>query len=248
MRKPFAAATWEGELWGVDLKIVLVIAQVIGYALSKLLGIRLVPEVAPRRRAAYLLALVGAAELALVAFAVLPPSLRPLAMFLNGLPLGLVWGLVFSHLEGRRSSELLGAGLSTSYIVASGMVKTVGRALMDHAHVSEAWMPAATGVVFFPLFRVRVASVRSTPPARQIGRPAPSAPPWTPRPAGDSFRLARAHPLTALYVLTAFRDFRDNSSGSSLMSWPSPTPPPSPRPRPSRRFRCSRPRGDLRPP
>ena len=48
VRKPFAAATWEGELWGVDLKIVLVIAQVIGYALSKLLGIRLVPEVAPR--------------------------------------------------------------------------------------------------------------------------------------------------------------------------------------------------------
>lgn len=214
VRKPFAAATWEGELWGVDLKIVLVIAQVIGYALSKLLGIRLVPEVAPRRRAAYLLALVGAAELALVAFAVLPPSLRPLAMFLNGLPLGMVWGLVFSHLEGRRSSELLGAGLSTSYIVASGMVKTVGRALMDHAHVPEAWMPAATGLAFFPLFTGCVWLLSALPRPSAADREARTERTTMDATARRGFFQAFAPgliPLTALYVfLTAFRDFRDN--------------------------------------
>ena len=39
------------------------------------------------------------------------------------------------------------------------------------------------------LRRVRVAVVGAArPQRRQIGRPAPSAPPWTPRPAGDSFR------------------------------------------------------------
>ena len=74
VRKPFAAGTWEGELWGVDLKIVFVVAQVIGYALSKLLGIKIVPEVSSDRRAAYLIGLVGIAELALVVFAVVPPQ------------------------------------------------------------------------------------------------------------------------------------------------------------------------------
>ena len=33
------------------------------------------------------------------------------AIFLNGLPLGMVWGLVILYLEGRRTSELLLVGL-----------------------------------------------------------------------------------------------------------------------------------------
>ena len=72
-------------------------------------------------------------------------------MFLNGIPLGMVWGLVFSFLEGRKTSDLLGAGLSCSYIVASGAVKAVGLGFVGIG-VSEFWMPALTGGCFLPLF------------------------------------------------------------------------------------------------
>ena len=41
-----------------------------------------------------------------------------------------VMALVFSFLEGRRVSEILGAGLSVSFIVSSGVVKSVGKWLM----------------------------------------------------------------------------------------------------------------------
>jgi hypothetical protein len=51
-------------------------------------------------------------------------------LFLNGLPLGMVWGAVFSFLEGRRFTELLGAGMASSFIASSGIVKATGRTLV----------------------------------------------------------------------------------------------------------------------
>lgn len=48
-RKPFTAADFQGiTLWGVDYKIVLVSAQVLGYATAKGLGIKIVSEVLPQ--------------------------------------------------------------------------------------------------------------------------------------------------------------------------------------------------------
>ena len=57
----------------------------------------------PGHRAWALVLLIAWAETALVLFAVLPPQGKVVALFLNGLPLGTVWGVVFSFLEGRRT-------------------------------------------------------------------------------------------------------------------------------------------------
>src|SRR5437667_10437378 len=132
-RKPFAAATFEGEYFlgsAVALKTAIVISQIFGYALSKYIGIKVCSEVSPARRAATLVILILWAELALLAYGLVPNNLKTVAIFLNGLPLGMVWGLVVWYLEGRRTSELLLAGLSCSYIVSSGVVKDFGRAVM----------------------------------------------------------------------------------------------------------------------
>src|SRR5262249_3930191 len=147
-RKPFAAAHFSGLTVGrLDLKSALVISQLCGYALAKCLGIKFNSEMKPGRRAWALVFLIAWGELALVLFAVLPPSGKVVALVLNGLPLGMVWGVVFSFLEGRRTSEILGAGLSCAYVVASGAVKSAGSAFMG-AGVSESWMPAVTGLAF----------------------------------------------------------------------------------------------------
>ncbi len=68
--------------------------------------------------------------LALVLFALIPAPWNVFTMFLNGLPLGMIWGLVFGFMEGRRTSEVLGAILCASFIVSSGAVKSVGKLLM----------------------------------------------------------------------------------------------------------------------
>src|ERR1700748_2562038 len=82
----------------VDFKIALVIAQVLGYALSKVAGVKVISETPPHRRAVAILALIGAAELALVLFALAPAPWTIACLFANGLALGMIWGLVFGFL------------------------------------------------------------------------------------------------------------------------------------------------------
>lgn len=155
-RKTFSVASFEGvEGWDyqIDFKTAIILAQVIGYALSKFIGIKVVSEMTAKGRATAILILVMASQSALVLFALVPVEWKPLTLFLNGLPLGMIWGLVFSFLEGRRVSEILGAGLSISFIVSSGVVKSLGKWLMVEFSVTEYWMPAAAGLIFtLPLF------------------------------------------------------------------------------------------------
>jgi hypothetical protein len=212
-RKPFGAAHFEGEVGGVELKIALVIAQVVGYALSKFVGISAVSGMDRSKRALALLGLIGLAELAWIAVGVLPPAGQVVAIFFNGMPLGMVWGLVFSFLEGRRTSELLGAGLSTSYIVASGAVKSVGKWLLQQG-VPESWMPAATGALFALPFVLAVWLLDRLPaPDHEDEQLRTHRQSMT----SDDRRgfFGRFAPglvlLTGLYMfLTAYRDFRDN--------------------------------------
>lgn len=213
-RKPFAAATFEGQTWGgLELKIALVLSQVIGYALSKFLSIKLVSEITPGRRAAVLVLLIGVAQLALLLFGLVPDSGKVVAIFFNGLPLGAVWGLVFGFLEGRRTSEILGAGLSASYIVASGAVKSVGSWVMTWG-ISEGWMPFVTGLLFLPPFLLSAWLLHQLPPPSPedvVERTARAPMHGVARRAFVGRFAFGLVMLTLLYMfLTAYRDFRDN--------------------------------------
>ncbi|MCC6491689.1 MAG: hypothetical protein IT424_01570, partial [Pirellulales bacterium] len=229
-RKPFAAASYDGlhSIGGVNLKTALVIGQIAGYGLAKFVGIKFCSETPRRRRGLLLVAMILVAEASLVLFAVLPPPLKPLGMFLNGAPLGMVWGLVVWYLEGRRSSELLLAGVSCSFILATGAVKDVGRAVLAGDSIplwgvelpnplpaiDENWMPAAVGLLFLAPFAVAVALLDQLPEPDLRDQQQRS-----PRTTMDRRRrtafMARFLPgmalLLATYLcVTAFRDFRDN--------------------------------------
>jgi hypothetical protein len=163
-RKPFTAAAFPAiGLWGIQEKTLLVTAQVLGYALAKFIGIRVISETAPRERAGRILILVGAAEAALALFAVSPTLARPPLLFLNGLALGMVFGLVVGFLEGRRLTEALTAGLCASFILADGVTKSVGSWLLELG-VSEHLMPAAAGLLFLPPLLVFVWMLTRIPP------------------------------------------------------------------------------------
>ncbi|MBX3408254.1 MAG: hypothetical protein KF859_00030 [Phycisphaeraceae bacterium] len=156
-RKPFTAASYagQGDVWGMDFKTVLVSAQVAGYTISKFLGIKVIAEMTPSRRAAAILVLIGIAQAGLIAFGLLPRPWNVLAIFINGLPLGMVFGLVLGFLEGRRLTEVMTAGLCASFILADGVVKSVGAWLLSIG-VPEPWMPSAAGMLFVPAILVGV--------------------------------------------------------------------------------------------
>ncbi len=216
-RKPFTAAAFEhvpGWNLELDYKIALIIAQVAGYALSKFIGVKVIAEIHPGQRVVAILGLIGASWLALVAFAVIPAPWNIAALFFNGVPLGMIWGLVFGFMEGRRVSEVLASMLCASFILSSGVVKSVGTWLMQSAHIDRFWMPAATGALFVPLLLVAVWVLGQLPPpdardeAARVRR--------APMTAADRRAFLRAYApglvaiVLAYVVLTAFRDFRDN--------------------------------------
>lgn len=215
-RKPIAAAEFadiHAGFLGIDYKTLAIIAQVAGYAASKLIGVRVIAEAGRRGRGKAILTLIALSWIALILFAIVPAPWNAGIMILNGLPLGMIWGLVFSYLEGRRNSELLGAILCASFILSSGVVKTVATLLMA-AGVGEFWMPAATGLLFFPLLFGSVWVLEKLPPPNAEDERERT--PRVPMDGADRRSFLREHGLALVllvagYVLlTAIRDFRDN--------------------------------------
>lgn len=141
LRKPFTAGTYLAAPFGEGFKAWLVTAQVLGYTVSKFIGIRVIASLPHSLRVATLLGLFAVAEIALVLFAVAPRPLGIVCLFLNGLPLGMVFGLVLGFLEGRRLTEAFVAGLCASFILADGVAKTVGAQLLARGAV------AGTGIL-----------------------------------------------------------------------------------------------------
>jgi hypothetical protein len=162
-RKPFTAASYDAVYWGIGFKTILITAQVFGYTASKFLGIKFISEMTPPRRAGALLFLIGISEIALLLFAVVPPPWNLFCIALNGLPLGMVFGLVLGFLEGRRQTEALSAGLCASFIVSDGATKSVGAQLLQWG-LSEFWMPFVAGLLFVPLVLVFVWMLTRIPP------------------------------------------------------------------------------------
>ena len=156
----------------------------------------------------------GVAEIALIFFGLIPAPYNFVCLFFNGLPLGLIWGLVYSFLEGRRFTELLGAGLCTSFILSSGIVKSVGKELIVRYGVSEFWMPAATGLVFAIPLLVSVWLLSKIPPPTAEDRQMRTRRIPMDQEQRRTFFWTYALGilmLVAVYTaLSAYRDFRDN--------------------------------------
>lgn len=215
LRKAFTAGTFTGhEYLHVDYKVWLVVAQVIGYTLSKFYGIRFISEVTHGSRGKSILLFIGFAWLALLLFAITPAPWNILFLFMNGLPLGMIWGLIFGYLEGRRSTEFMGAVMSITLIFASGFVKTVGRTLIGSYHVSEYYMPFLTGAIFMLPLLIFVFCLELLPPPNDEDKRLRTE--RLPMSAADRKKfLMRFFPGLLLVVisyimLTIMRDVRDN--------------------------------------
>jgi hypothetical protein len=169
-RRPFTATGYDAvepiALLGVAFgyKSIAVISQVVGYTCSKFLGVKFASEASLSRRVPIVIGLILFAEAMLVLFALTPTPQNVLFLFLNGLPLGMVWSMLFGIVEGRRISEFLGLGMSVSVVFASGWVKGVGLWTMEAWHVSEFWMPAVTGLLFVPLLLLSMFMLWHVPP------------------------------------------------------------------------------------
>lgn len=222
-RRGITAMAFEGmEFGGINYKIWLITAQVLGYALSKGIGIKVIAEITPGQRALRILQLIGLAELALLGFAVVPAPWNIPFLLLNGLPLGMVYGIVLGFLEGRKQTDALVSGLTASFIFASGFVKTIALTLRNNWGITEFWVPFSTGALFVVPLLVSVYALTRLPLPTADDRDQRTE--RAPMDGAQRRHFIRTFSgglvafILSYVLLTAFRDFRDNFGPEILKS------------------------------
>ncbi len=164
-RKAIGAATYDGlSAFGISFKSALIIFQVLGYMSAKFIGISFIASLKNENRVLYILLLISMAHLSLLLLALLPSPYNVLLLFLNGLGLGLIWGLVFSFIEGRRQTDFIALILSINFIFSSGVIKTIGLYLIYNLNIPEIYMPFAVGCIFFPVLLFSLLLLNKVPP------------------------------------------------------------------------------------
>ncbi len=216
-RKAFTVATFDNQFyWGLGYKTLIVIAQVLGYLAAKFYGIKFIAELKREKRWKIILLLTGLAWFAWLCFAICPAPWNIAFAAANGFPLGMLWGVVFSYIEGRRTTDFLGAALAVSFIFSSGFVKSIGGWLMQNMGTNEQWIPFMTGLVFAVPLLIFVWMMERIPPPTKDDEEER----MVRKPLGATDRkkiIAQFLPglilAISIYMLaTIFRDIRDNFS------------------------------------
>jgi MFS family permease len=146
------------------------VSQLLGYATSKFYGIRFIAELKRIGRGKTMLLLVFISWMALLLFAIIPAPYNVPLLFANGFPLGIIWGIIFSYAEGRRTTDLIGASLAVSFIFSSGFVKSVAKWVMLNFSVTEIWLPFITGSLFVLPMLLFVYLLDKIPPPNEKDR------------------------------------------------------------------------------
>lgn len=216
-RKSFTVCTFDGLVFmGIGYKSCLVIAQVFGYMLAKFYGIRFIAALERKGRYKIILTLTGIGWLSWLLFAIVPAPYNIIFLFTNGFPLGMLWGVVFSYIEGRRATDFIGAALAVSFIFGSGFVKSVGGWLILHFHMSDFWVPFFTGLIFaLPLLLFVWMMERIPPPTTADIEDRTERLPMTKQERHNFVQQFLPGLVACILVycfVTIFRDLRDNFS------------------------------------
>jgi MFS family permease len=215
-RKPFTVGVFADgpTVFGLAFKDALVISQVLGYMFSKFFGIKFIAELKKVGRGKTILLLVGISWISMLLFAMVPAPLNVVFLFTNGFPLGIIWGVVFSFVEGRRATDFIGATLAVSFIFSSGFVKSISKSLQLHFLISDWWLPFLTGAVFIIPLLLLIFLLEKIPPpsendiALRVTRlPLDKAARKT---FFNSFKPGLIVMIVIYVFLTVFRDIRDN--------------------------------------
>ena len=215
-RKPFTVGIYENmpSYFGIAFKNLLVIAQVMGYTASKIFGVKFIAELKRVGRGKLILILVLMSWIPLLLFPIVPPPFGIICLFLNGLPLGITWGIIFSFVEGRKATDFIGAALAVSFIVSSGVVKSVGKWLGVTFNLTEMWVPFYTGLLFFIPLILLVYGLEQIPaPTKEEVALKSERLPMTKMERVQFFKNFMPGLISFIFiyvVLTLFRDLRDN--------------------------------------
>ncbi len=214
-RRAYTAATFDDlYFFGVHFKILMITAQVMGFAVSKGIGVKIVSEMKPQNRARNLMIFTGLSGLSMLFFGIVPAPYNLIFVFFASLPLGMFYGVILGFLEGRMITDLLVAALTASFIIGSGFAKSIGKWVMDFLGVSEFLMPFVADVLMYiPLcISIWFLAQMPVPNASDINDRVERRPMFKEERKAflKEFGLGMFLFIISYVLLTAYREFRDN--------------------------------------
>lgn len=214
-RRAYTAATFDDlYFFGVHFKILMITAQVMGFAVSKGIGVKIVSEMKPQNRARNLMIFTGLSGLSMLFFGIVPAPYNLIFVFFASLPLGMFYGVILGFLEGRMITDLLVAALTASFIIGSGFAKSIGKWVMEILGVSEFLMPFVADVLMFiPLcISIWFLAQMPVPNASDINDRVERRPMFKEERKAflKEFGLGMFLFIISYVLLTAYREFRDN--------------------------------------
>lgn len=214
-RRAYTAATYQDLYYfGVHFKILMITAQVLGFAVSKGIGVKIVSELKPEKRAWALVVFTGLSLICMLLFSFVPAPYNLVFVFLASLPLGLFYGVILGFLEGRKSTDLLVAALTASFIVGSGFAKSIGNWVLNNLSTDEFKMPfLADAIMYVPLLICVFFLAQVPPPNVEDKRERTERLPMNKAERKQfmkEFGLGMVLFVISYCVLTAYREFRDN--------------------------------------
>ena len=221
IRKPFAGFIYPNTLWGWNIKNWMVIAQLVGYTLSKFVGISWIGQLKRHNRRELLIILLFSASIPLWIMPFVRCEIWPLLMLSNGFPLGIVWGIVFSYIEGRDFTEFIGAILACTFVFSSGFVKFIALELHQILEMPPIHACATLSAAACILAAIVSYFLDKTPPPTQDETIANAPRKELNKTERRTFFLQNLNfliPAILIYaILTFLRDFRDNFTAEILV-------------------------------
>lgn len=214
-RKPFTVISFNGMHYGgVSYQTLLIISQVVGYMLSKFYGVKLIAELKRNSRWKTAIILICVSWLALFFLAIIPAPFGMVCMLVNGFSLGFMWGIVFSYVEGRNTTDFIGAVMAVSFIFAGGFTRSASLWLKDLFHVNDYWLPFVTGAVFLLPFCLLIFLLEKIPaPDKEDVHERTERLPMNTaerKHMRNQFLIGIMLLVTGYFFLTIMRDIRDN--------------------------------------
>ena len=214
-RRAYTAATYQDlYFFGVHFKILMITAQVLGFAVSKGIGVKVVSEMKPEHRPRNLLIITGLSAISMMFFGLVDAPYNLLFVFFASLPLGMFYGVILGFLEGRKNTDLLVAALTASFIIGSGFAKSIGNWVMLQWGVTEFMMPfVADLIMYIPLaISVWILAQLPMPSQADIDDRVARKPMFKEERKAfvSEFRLGLALFILSYVLLTTYREFRDN--------------------------------------
>jgi hypothetical protein len=214
-RRAYTAATFDDlYFFGIHFKILMITAQVMGFAVSKGIGVKIVSEMKPQNRARNLMIFTGLSGLSMLFFGIVPAPYNLIFVFFASLPLGMFYGVILGFLEGRMITDLLVAALTASFIIGSGFAKSIGKWVMDFLGVSEFLMPFVADVLMYiPLcISIWFLAQMPVPNVSDINDRVERRPMFKEERKAflKEFGLGMFLFIISYVLLTAYREFRDN--------------------------------------